>query len=121
MPKEARPGTKTKQYQIGLGREDIDMSRLEHATLTLWESSLAIRGFTPFVNGQTFASMVNILKPLEVQGEWYKIRAQAEELLDMLVHDRQSRMEFRAGEVVAFSTGYSSTNPCSEIILSNYA
>ena len=100
-------------------------NRLEEKTQQFWEASLACRGFTPYVDGQTFASMIVRLEPLRYQGEFHKIRNHAEELIDMLVHDRQERILVPASQadiiVATFKKAIEGrgrdNNPCSEIIL----
>ncbi len=90
-------------------------NRREEKTKVFWEASLACRGFMPYVENQTFKSMIEKLEPLRIQGEFHKLRMYAIELVDMLVADRQERPIIYEGKVCTLVTRH--TNPCSEIIL----
>jgi len=89
-------------------------NRREENTKVFWEASLACRGFMPYVENQTFKSMIEKLEPLRIQGEFHKLRMYAIELVDMLVADRQERPTSYNAQV--YTLVRADTNPCSEIL-----
>lgn len=69
----------------------MQTNRLEGSVQEYWKVSRAWKRDPLFLEGQTYSTIMDRLRPFTVQGEFHRLRTQAEDLMNMIVHGKIRR------------------------------